>query len=190
MKKITINTLLFIVLYGIVSSVNAFTFEVKNFKYINPYGAAGDGKYLRAGIGENSALGLSNSNIPSTWESFVVHQLGNNKIAIRSMPSGKYLSVGTDKRIYATATGVGSRETFTKVIGTNSKSYSLKWKRNIWMPGIPIVVSPRSAYLLELKADAQIYSYFDEEANSMEVDSVVLESVDYEMFLRVDDSTG
>ncbi len=72
------------------------------------------GNFVRAGIGGDSVLGAVSQAV-SAWETFVVEPLGGSKVALKSLQSGLFVSVGTDysnELLTATAAAITTSATF------------------------------------------------------------------------------
>jgi heat shock protein HslJ len=73
---------------------------------------ARDGKFVRAGVGQKTLLAAVSDHIRG-WETFEIVRVTNAKFAIKSVQNGKYVSLGADGRLSATARNITSRETFS-----------------------------------------------------------------------------
>lgn len=71
-----------------------------------------DGKFVRAGVGAQSMLAAASAHIRG-WETFEIVRVTNAKFAIKSVQSGKYVSLNANGRLTASAANIGSRETFS-----------------------------------------------------------------------------
>lgn len=71
-----------------------------------------DGKFVRAGVGQQTLLAATSAHIRG-WETFEIVRVTNAKFAIKSVQNGKYVSIGANGRLSATAADIGTRETFS-----------------------------------------------------------------------------
>ncbi len=76
-----------------------------------------NGKYVRAGMDEKSRLAAASPHV-QLWEAFRLKDLGDQKIALQSMKSNKYVSISYNiprMDVMALSTDIGPEETFKKV---------------------------------------------------------------------------
>jgi hypothetical protein len=73
---------------------------------------ARDGKFVRAGVSAKTLLAAGSDHIRG-WETFEIVKITAAKFAIKSVQNGRYVSLGADGRLSATANDIGTRETFS-----------------------------------------------------------------------------
>ncbi len=106
-------------------SRSAFKFDKGQKKFVKlqesrqaeivPFISHHSNKFVRPAVTEQSLLEASGSRM-SEWGQFQIYELGNNEIAIRSVRSAKYVTVGPPPRfyLYALSDEIGDAQKFHK----------------------------------------------------------------------------
>ena len=100
------------ILFGVVAESKALVVDRIQLDGDKVAFRARNGKFVRAGVGQQTYLAAASDHIRS-WETFEIVRLSAAKFAIRSVQNGLYVQLGEDGRLAAVSQDVGSRETFS-----------------------------------------------------------------------------